>query len=116
MQIQVLKSKIHMAKITSTELNYEGSIAVCPGLLEAAGLIAGEKVSVLNFDNANCFETYVIKGQPGEIGLRGPASKLGKVGQKVIILSYALLDAKEAQKFKPKLVYADEKNGIKRTK
>jgi len=116
MQIQVLKSKIHMAAITSTELNYEGSIAVCPRLMDAAGLIPGEKVSVLNFNNANRFETYVIKGQPGEIGLRGPASKLGEVGHRVIILSYALMDAKEAQKFKPKLVYVDEKNRIKQKK
>lgn len=113
MLITVLKSKIHMATITDTLLNYEGSIAIDPALLQAAGLIPGEKVAVLNFDNGNRFETYTIVGQKGEISLRGPAAKLGKKGEKVIILSYGLETASKALKFKPKVIHVDGRNRIK---
>jgi aspartate 1-decarboxylase len=113
MLISVFKSKIHMATITSTLLNYEGSIAIDPLLLRAAGLIPGEKVHVLNFANGKRFETYTIIGQKGEISLRGPAAKLGKKGQKVIILSYGLEDQKKAGKIRPKIVHVDGRNRIK---
>jgi aspartate 1-decarboxylase len=113
MLISVFKSKIHMATITSTLLNYEGSIAIDPVLLKAAGLIPGEKVHVLNFDNGNRFETYTIIGQKGEISLRGPAAKLGKKGQKVIILSYGLEEAAKAGKIKPKIVHVNGRNQIR---
>ena len=112
MFITVLKSKIHMATITSTELYYVGSIAIDKRLLKAAGMYPGEKAAVLNFDNGNRFETYIIEGKPGEIGLRGPAARLGKSGQKLIILSYALLTPSEIKKFKPKIVFVDDKNRI----
>ena len=101
-----------MATITSAELYYVGSIAIDKKLLKAAGIYLGEKVAVLNFDNGQRFETYVIEGKPGEIGLRGPAARLGKKGQKLIILSYALLTTAEIKKFKSKIVFVDEKNRI----
>ncbi|MCU0641891.1 MAG: aspartate 1-decarboxylase [Candidatus Margulisbacteria bacterium] len=113
MLISVFKSKIHMATITSTLLHYEGSIAIDPVLLKAAGLIPGEKVHVLNFDNGNRLETYTIVGEKGEISLRGPAAKMGKKGQKVIILAYGLEDQKKAGKIRPKIVHVDGRNKIK---
>lgn len=102
-----------MATITDTLLNYEGSIAVDPVLLKAAGLIPGEKVHVLNFDNGKRLETYTIIGKPGEISLRGPAARQGKKGDKVIILSYGLTEEKKAAKIKPKIVHVNGRNEIK---
>jgi aspartate 1-decarboxylase len=113
MLISVFKSKIHMATITGALLNYEGSIAIDPALLKAAGMIPGEKVHVLNFDNGNRFETYTIPGKKGEISLRGPAARMGKKGQKVIILSYGLEEQRKAGKIKPKIVHVDGRNKIK---
>ena len=113
MQIFILKGKVHMATITGALLNYEGSIAVDPRLLKAAGIIAGEKVHVLNFNNGQRFETYTINGRPGEISLRGPAAKLGRKGDKVIIIAYALASEKEAKGHRPKIVHVDGKNQIK---
>jgi len=113
MLITILKSKIHMATVTGTLLNYEGSIAVDPALLAAAGLITGEKVHVLNFDNGNRFETYTIAGKIGEVSLRGPAARLGKPGDKVIILAYGLEDGKKAGKIRPKIIHVDGRNQIK---
>jgi len=109
----MLKSKIHMAKISDTHLYYEGSIAIDKELMAASGLLAGEKVQVLNFNNSSRFETYVIEGVKGEISLRGPAAKLGKKGDKVIIISYALLEPDEAKTHKPKIVLVDERNEVK---
>ncbi len=102
-----------MAAITDTLLNYEGSIAIDPELLEAAGFAVGEKVHVLNFDNGNRFETYTISGQKGEISLRGPAARLGKKGEKVIILSYGLEEQSKAALFKPRIVHVNERNEIR---
>ncbi len=99
-----------MGALTSSELNYMGSIAICPDLMSASGILLHEKVQVINADNGNRFETYVIEGEKGEIGLRGPAARLGKIGDKVIILSYAMLTPDEAASFKPKIVLPDEKN------
>lgn len=113
MLITILKSKIHMATVTDTNLYYEGSISIDKKLMEAAGLIAGEKVQVLNFNNSSRFETYVIEGQDGEISLRGPAAKLGKKGDKVIILAYGQADQSEAKNFKAKTVLVDERNKAK---
>ena len=114
MLITVLKSKIHMVTITSTELYYVGSIAIDKKLIKAAGLFPGEKVAVLNFDNGQRFETYVIEGAEGQIELRGPAARLGKKGQKLIILSYGMMTPKEYRKFKAKIVFVDEKNKAKK--
>ena len=113
MLITILKSKIHMATITDTQHYYEGSIGIDKELMEATGLVAGEKVSVLNFNNSNRFETYVIEGGKGEISLRGPAAKLGKKGDKVVIIAYGHAEPAEAKKLKPKIVLVNERNEIK---
>jgi len=113
MLITVLKSKIHLATITSTQLEYEGSIAIGKELMDAAGFIAGEKVQVLVFENGNRFETYVIKGKKGEISLKGPAARMGEPGNKVIILSYAHAEPQEARQIKARVVHLNNKNKIK---
>ena len=82
-------------------------------LIKAAGLVPGEKVAVLNFNNSNRFETYVIEGQKGEISLRGPAAKLGKKGDKVVIIAYCLMEPEEARKFKPRIVLVNDRNELK---
>ena len=116
MLISLLKSKLHMAVITTAEVEYEGSIAIDPDLIKATGLYLGEKVAVLNFDNGNRFETYVILGEKGEIGLRGPAAKLGKIGERVIILSYALFSKEEAETHHPQVAILNSDNSIKELK
>jgi len=113
MLITVLKSKIHMATVTDTLPNYDGSIAIDKQLIEASGLIPGEKVHVLNFDNSHRFETYVIEGEPGEISLRGPAAKLGQKGEKVVIIAYALATPEEAKALKAKIVKVNGRNEVK---
>lgn len=113
MLLAILKSKIHQATITDTRLHYQGSIGIDKKLMKAAGLFAGEKVAVLNFDNGQRFETYVIEGKEGEISLRGPAARLGKKGEKVIILAYGYLTRKEAGKFKPKVIFPDKNNVLR---
>jgi aspartate 1-decarboxylase len=112
MLVTILKSKIHLATITDTQLRYEGSIAVDSLLLKTAGIIAGEKVQVLNFDNGERFETYTIIGKKGEISLRGPAARLGKKGQRVILLAYGMETEKKAAKIKPKIIHVDGNNRI----
>lgn len=112
MLITILKSKLHMATITGTLLNYEGSIAIDSNLLKASGIITGEKVQVLNFHNGNRFETYVISGEKGELSLRGPAARLGRVGEKVIIIAYGLEDEKKAKKVRPKIIHVTSKNEL----
>ena len=116
MFITFCKSKIAHATITEAELYYEGSITVDESILEAVGIIAGEKVEILNLNNGTRIETYTIAGKSGSgaICLNGPAARSGVVGDKVIILSYALVDAKEAKGTKTKVVYLDEKNKIRK--
>lgn len=118
MFVTVLKSKIHMASVTEAELFYEGSITVDADLIKEVGLIPGELVHVLNFDNGERFETYIIEGKAGSgiIGLRGPAARKGKIGDRVIIASYAMMDEKEAKRFKAKVILLDDKNKIKEKK
>ena len=115
MLITFCKSKIGHAKITEAELYYEGSITIDEKIIKAAGIVPGEKVEVLNLNNGNRLETYVIAGKAGsgQICLNGPAARLGYVGDKVIILSYALVDAQEAPKLKTKTIYLDDANKIK---
>lgn len=112
MLVSMLKSKIHMAVITDTLLNYEGSIAIDPLLLKAANIFVGEKVQVLNFNNGERFETYTISGKKGELSLRGPAAKLGKKGDKIIILTYGLIKETKAKKHQPKIVHVNGRNEI----
>ena len=113
MLITIMKSKIHLATVTDLQLYYQGSIGICKDLIKAARLFPGEKVQVLNFNNSQRFETYVIEGQKGEISLRGPAAKLGKKGDKLIIIAYGLVEPKEASQVKPQVVLVDERNEIK---
>ena len=107
MQIQILKSKIHRVKVTEANLDYIGSITIDEDLMDAANLIANEKVEVLNLNNGARFETYVIKGArgSGQICLNGPAARRALLGDIVIIVSYASMDFEEAKKFKPTLVF-----------
>ncbi len=110
MQIQVLKSKLHRVKVTQADLNYIGSITIDPILMEASNLIEGEKVQIVNINNGERLETYVITGErnSGEVCLNGPAARKVSVGDIVIIISYALLDFEEAKTFKPTVVFPDE--------
>ena len=116
MFIEVLKSKIGHATITQAELKYEGSITIDSDILKAVGIIPGEKVHVLNENTGNRLETYVIAGNPasGVICLNGPAARLGFVGDRLIILSYGLLEAAQAKGLAPKIVYLDSRNKIKK--
>jgi len=112
MTVEMFRAKIHRAMVTKAELEYEGSLAVDPSLIEAAGLLIGEKVQVVNLNNGARFETYLIKGDPGEVCLNGPAARLGLPGDRVIIIAYAQMSLEEARKFKPTIVMVDEKNKI----
>lgn len=116
MYIEVLKSKISQAVITQTELHYEGSITIDQTLLAAAGLVPGEKVHVLNENTGARIETYTIPGRPGsgEICLNGPAARHGCVGDKLIILSYALVEVAQAKDQRPQIIRLDERNQIKK--
>ncbi len=116
MRIEVLKSKIHRVKITQAELHYVGSITIDAELMNAANLLEGEKVQVVNINNGERMETYVIKGEPnsGTICLNGPAARKAQVGDMVIIISYASMDFEEAKKFKPSLVFPDPDNRLSR--
>jgi len=115
MWITVLKSKIHRAHVTEANLYYEGSVTIDAQLLTEADIMPGEKVEVLNLNNGQRIETYAIKGKPGSgvICLNGPASRSACVGDEVIIVSYALVDNKEAKTIKPKIITVDERNRIK---
>jgi aspartate 1-decarboxylase len=114
MRIEVLKSKIHRVKITEAELHYVGSITLDSTLMEAANLIEGEKVQIVNINNGERLETYVIKGEPnsGMVCLNGPAARKAQVGDIVIIISYASMEMDEAKKFKPSLVFPDPDNRL----
>ncbi|MDO4979835.1 MAG: aspartate 1-decarboxylase [Prevotellaceae bacterium] len=114
MYIEVLKSKLHCAKVTEANLNYMGSITIDEDLMDAAGLIAGEKVEVVNNNNGERLETYVIKGERGSgcICLNGAAARKCVVGDILIIISYAMMDFEEAKTFKPKVVFPKEGNKL----
>ncbi|MBI3219728.1 MAG: aspartate 1-decarboxylase [Bacteroidetes bacterium] len=114
MRIEVLKSKIHRVKITQAELHYVGSITIDEALMEAAQLIEGEKVQVVNINNGERLETYVITGarNSGTICLNGPAARKAQVGDIVIIISYASMELEEAKAFKPSLVFPNPENRL----
>ncbi len=115
MFIEFCKSKLAHGYITEAELHYEGSITIDEDLLDAVGIIPGEKVEVLNMNNGNRFNTYAIKGEAGSgrICLNGPAARLGLIGDQVIIVSYAFMDPQEAKESETKVVYLDKDNKIK---
>ncbi|MDN3669023.1 aspartate 1-decarboxylase [Echinicola jeungdonensis] len=114
MQIQLLKSKIHRVKITQAELHYVGSITIDEELMEAANIIENEKVQIVNVNNGERLETYVIKGERGSgmVCLNGPAARKAQVGDVVIIISYATMDFEEAKKYKPLVVFPDDSNKL----
>jgi aspartate 1-decarboxylase len=114
MQIEILKSKIHRAVITEANLNYVGSLTLDENLMDAANLIENEKIQVVNVNNGERLETYVIKGKRGSgiVCLNGPAARKGMMGDVVVILSYALMDFTEAKNFKPILVFPKEGNKL----
>ena len=107
MQIEVLKSKLHCVTVTEANLNYMGSITIDEDLIEAANLIAGEKVQIVDNNNGERFETYIIAGErgKGDICLNGAAARKVQVGDTIIIIAYALMDFEEAKTFKPTVVF-----------
>ncbi len=109
MTIEVLKSKIHRVTVTGAELNYIGSITIDRTLMEAANIVAGEKVQVVNVNNGARLETYVIEGvaNSGEITLNGPAARKVQKGDIVIIISYAQMTVDEAKTYRPTLIFPD---------
>ena len=106
----MLKSKIHRATVTAADLNYIGSVSIAPVLLAAADILEHEQVTVLDVNNGARFETYAIVGAPGEICLNGAAARLVHVGDIVIILTYADLEADELADHRPRVVHVDDKN------
>lgn len=109
MLIEVLKSKLHRVSVTDANLNYLGSVTIDEDLMDAANLIAGEKVHVVNNNNGERFETYIIKGErsSGIICLNGAAARKVQPGDIIIIMSYALMDFEEAKTFNPTIIYPD---------
>src|SRR5688500_4779906 len=114
MNIEVLKSKVHRATITEANLHYVGSLTLDEALMEAANMIENEKVQVVNVNNGERLETYLIKGKRGSgvCCLNGPAARKGSVGDVVIVISYARMSFEEAKKFKPWIVFPKEGNKL----
>jgi aspartate 1-decarboxylase len=114
MHIEILKSKVHRAVITEANLNYVGSLTLDEDLMDAANMIENEKVQVVNVNNGERLETYLIKGKRGSgiCCLNGPAARRGMVGDIVVIISYASMDFEEAKKFKPTVVFPKEGNRV----
>jgi aspartate 1-decarboxylase len=111
MTIEVLRTKIHRITVTEANVDYIGSITLDEDLIDAVGLVEGEKVQVLNVNNGNRLETYVIKGKrgSGEVCLNGPAALRASVGDVVIVISYAQMTVEEARSFRPAIVFPDER-------
>ncbi len=114
MLIEVLKSKIHRVTVTDADLNYIGSITLDKVLIDAANLIVGEKVQVVNINNGERLETYVIEGESGsgEVTLNGPAARKVQKGDVIIIISYAQMELEAAKVFKPTLIFPNETNNL----
>lgn len=115
MMVEMLKSKIHRATVTDADLNYEGSISICPKLIKASGLLLNEKVDIYNCNNGARFSTYVIEGKSGEICLNGAAARHVHKGDVVIVVSYCQMEMKEAKTFKPTVILVDGKNRARGT-
>ncbi|HET8861404.1 aspartate 1-decarboxylase [Marivirga sp.] len=114
MLIEVCKSKIHRVRVTQAELHYVGSITIDQNLMEASNLIENEKVQIVNINNGERLETYVIKGERGSgmVCLNGPAARKVQVGDIIIIIGYAQMDFEEAKSFKPSLIFPDANNKL----
>ena len=115
MNIEVLKSKVHRVVVTEASLNYVGSLTLDENLMEAAGLIENEKVQVVNINNGERLETYLITGKRGSgvCCLNGPAARKGAVGDIIIVISYTSMPFEEAKIFQPKIIFPDENNMLK---
>ena len=113
--IEILKSKLHCVTVTESNINYMGSITIDEDLMDAAGMIAGEKVQIVDNNNGERFETYIIKGERGSgcICLNGAAARKVLVGDTDIIISYCLMDFEEAKKFKPTVVFPESNRVVK---
>ena len=116
MQRHLMKSKIHRATITAADLHYEGSLTLDQDLMDAADLVAHEKVQVVNVNNGARFSTYVIPGPrgPGALQLNGAAARRGLPGDLVIVIAYAMMEEKELAQFRPRVVFVDEHNRVVR--
>ena len=114
MLIEVFKSKIHRVRVTESNLNYIGSITIDEDLIEAAGIVVGERVYIVNVNKGERFDTYVIKGKrgSGEICLNGPAARKVQKDDIVIIIAYAQMTMEEAKSFQPKIVFPDEQTNL----
>lgn len=114
MQIEVLKSKVHRAVITEANLNYVGSLTLDEDLMDAANMIENEKVQVVNVNNGERLETYLIRGKRGSgiVCLNGPAARKGMTGDVVVIISYALMDFEKARTFRPSVIFPKEGNRL----
>ncbi|MGB3780514.1 MAG: aspartate 1-decarboxylase [Tunicatimonas sp.] len=114
MNVEIFKSKIHRVRVTQAELHYVGSITIDEELIEAANLLPNEKVQIVNVNNGERLETYVIKGERGSgmVCLNGPAARRVQVGDVVIIISYATMDWEEAKTFEPTVIFPDENNRL----
>lgn len=114
MLIEVFKSKIHRVRVTASDLNYIGSITIDEELLEASGIVVGERVYIVNVNNGERFDTYVIKGKrrSGEICLNGPAARKVQKDDIIIIIAYAQMTTEEAQDFQPKIVFPNEQTNL----
>ena len=114
MQIEILKSKVHRAVVTEANLNYVGSLTLDEDLMDAANMIENEKITVVNANNGERLETYLIKGGRGSgiCCLNGPAARKGMAGDVVIVISYASMDFEEAKKFRPSIVFPKEGNKL----
>lgn len=112
MQIQILKSKIHRVKVTQAELHYVGSITIDEDLMDAANILEHEKVQIVNINNGERLETYVIKGErgTGTICLNGPAARKAQVGDMIIVISYASMDFELAKNWNPTVIFPDNNN------
>jgi len=114
MFLHIFRSKIHRATVTEANLNYVGSITIDANLLEASGILPHEKVQIVNVNNGERFETYVIEGErdSGQICLNGPAARKVAVGDRIIVIAYALMSLEEAKAHQPKVVFPDDQNQL----
>lgn len=114
MLIEVFKSKIHRVRVTASDLNYIGSITIDEDLIDAAGLVVGERVYIVDVNNGERFDTYVIKGTrgSGEVCLNGPAARKVQVNDVIIIIAYAQMTPEEAKAFQPKIVFPNEQTNL----
>lgn len=115
MQIEILKSKIHRARVTEANLDYVGSLTIDEDLMEACNIIENEKVHVVNINNGERLETYAIKGERGTgvMCMNGPAARKAQVNDIILVLAYAYMDSSEAKSFKPSIIFPDENNKLK---